>query len=1025
MASKNHLSVVYIVGALLLAVANTLPAYAHDDDAHSAPAVPQANIPMELVAGAVIRTVVENKLTNVTTQHLALRGDDGLRTTLNGKGLEVLQNGAHAEAIGWRNGSTFAVSDSRTVAPARAQAANVQAASSFQLEGMLLLAHLDFFDSGRGDYLYMLRDDAGHVTRLNLATGEGLEPGMRITAHGSLSTDGESLDVDVLTITAPPASQPMSQGQPIAEAISNNVLVVLVKFTDSPASDPFTQAQVQQVMTNASTGVARYYNEVSYGQQTLNVTVTNWLVGKDPNTHAPMTTPQNCDFNTVGTYADTAATDVGFTGTYQNRFYVMPANAACGGWAGLAYIGYPYKAWSNGYNQLSVYAHELGHNFTLYHAASLQCAGGASIGGSCTSTEYGDPFDVMGSISSMHFNATQKAKLNWIPASSVKTHGSGFQQYTLDALEISSGTAYAVKIPIATNSNRTYWIEYRQPIGFDAGLTAANANGAQVRVAYPFETNCSGCSSYSDDTQLLDMTAAGTPGNFNDARLAVGQTFTDSSYGITVQVVSANLTQMVVNVTTLGGAPTTTTLVGSLNPSTVGSSITFTASVTGSAPTGTVTFTDGGTNITGCAAVALTGVSNTRTAACTTAALAVGTHSIVAAYAGDSLNAVSSSSPLSQVVNAVPATTTSIVSSTNPSTFGANVTLTASVTGSAPTGTVNFTDGGTTIGGCGAVALTGAGNTRTAACSTSALGVGTHSVVAAYAGNAGNAASSSAPLSQVVNNSGSPTTTLSSSPNPSTAGTSITFTASVTGSAPTGTVNFTDSGATITGCGAGALSGAGNTRTATCSTGSLGAGAHSIIATYSGDGGNSAASSGPLSQFVDGPAPVVTNVWSRRVHGAAGTFDLPLSAVATNPTTEPRQGPTQSIVFTFDKPITGATVAVTEGIAIAAAPTFSGNAVIVSLTGVTNLQYVTVVLSDVASADGGTGGAGSVRVGFLAGDVNQNRVVTVADVGLINASLAQPVTASNYLKDLNASGTLTVGDKAIANGNLSTALPAP
>ena len=34
-------------------------------------------------------------------------------------------------------------------------------------------------------------------------------------------------------------------------------------------------------------------------------------------------------------------------GNYNNRFYVMPRNPACG-WSGLAYIGAPYQAWSNG-----------------------------------------------------------------------------------------------------------------------------------------------------------------------------------------------------------------------------------------------------------------------------------------------------------------------------------------------------------------------------------------------------------------------------------------------------------------------------------------------------------------------------------------------------------------------------------------------------------------------------------------------------------------------------------------------------
>ncbi len=67
--------------------------------------------------------------------------------------------------------------------------------------------------------------------------------------------------------------------------------------------------------------------------------------------------------------------------------------------------------------------------------------------------------------------------------------------------------------------------------------------------------------------------------------------------------------------------------------------------------------------------------------------------------------------------------------------------------------------------------------------------------------------------------------------------------------------------------------------------------------------------------------PIFQSAVSRRVHGAAGTFDLPLSAVTTNPTTEPRQGPAQAIVLTFDKPLTGATATITGGTAMAAAPT--------------------------------------------------------------------------------------------------------
>ncbi|TMH63374.1 MAG: hypothetical protein E6H55_06095, partial [Betaproteobacteria bacterium] len=64
-------------------------------------------------------------------------------------------------------------------------------------------------------------------------------------------------------------------------------------------------------------------------------------------------------------------------------------------------------------------------------------------------------------------------------------------------------------------------------------------------------------------------------------------------------------------------------------------------------------------------------------------------------------------------------TTTTLVSSANPAPVGANVTFTATVTGNAPTGNIAFTDAGSSIGGCAAVALSGSGNTKTASCSTS------------------------------------------------------------------------------------------------------------------------------------------------------------------------------------------------------------------------------------------------------------------------------------------------------------------
>jgi hypothetical protein len=172
-------------------------------------------------------------------------------------------------------------------------------------------------------------------------------------------------------------------------------------------------------------------------------------------------------------------------------------------------------------------------------------------------------------------------------------------------------------------------------------------------------------------------------------------------------------------------------------------------------------------------------------------------------------------------------------------------------------------------------------------------------------------------------------------------------------------------------------------------------------------------------------APTMVVAMSHKIHGGSGAFDLVANTVITNPTTEPRTGPNHNMVFTFDKAVTAGVATVTEGTAVAGTPVFNASTMTVPLTGVTDKQYVSVAVSNVASADGGTGGSGVMRIGYLAGDVNGNRVVSIADLAQVNAQLAQLVTAANFLKDVNASGTLSVADKAITNANLTKALPPP
>ena len=95
-------------------------------------------------------------------------------------------------------------------------------------------------------------------------------------------------------------------------------------------------------------------------------------------------------------------------------------------------------------------------------------------------------------------------------------------------------------------------------------------------------------------------------------------------------------------------------------------------------------------------------------------------------------------------------TRTTVASATNPSVYGGPVTFKATVAkiysgGGTPTGTVEFFDGATDLG-TGVLSSSGV-----ATLSTSALGVGTHSITASYSGDAYFSASTSAILNQVVN----------------------------------------------------------------------------------------------------------------------------------------------------------------------------------------------------------------------------------------------------------------------------------
>jgi uncharacterized repeat protein (TIGR01451 family) len=95
---------------------------------------------------------------------------------------------------------------------------------------------------------------------------------------------------------------------------------------------------------------------------------------------------------------------------------------------------------------------------------------------------------------------------------------------------------------------------------------------------------------------------------------------------------------------------TATALTSSVNPTAAGQATELKAVISGSAPTGTVTFADGATPL--CSSVAVRTIDSTQLAYCVASFQTVGSHSLTAQYSGDSVNASSISSPFNQTVTA-------------------------------------------------------------------------------------------------------------------------------------------------------------------------------------------------------------------------------------------------------------------------------------------------------------------------------------------------------------------------------------
>jgi hypothetical protein len=421
-----------------------------------------------------------------------------------------------------------------------------------------------------------------------------------------------------------------------------------------------------------------------------------------------------------------------------------------------------------------------------------------------------------------------------------------------------------------------------------------------------------------------------------------------------------------------------------------GGSVTFTATVSGNGgtPTGAVQFLDGTTSL-GSASLKASGV-----ATLATSALTLGSHTITAVYAGDSFDATATSAPFTETIQTAT-TAVALTSSANPATAGNALLLTANVsgTGAAPTGTVHFLDAGTSIGSANVAS-------GVATLSTTTLALGSHSIVASYAGDGNHAATVSATLTQAIVQG--TTTTLTASTLQAYAGTPILWTATLTGANGkpiSGSITLTDGATPLTTLTTSASG------IATYTSSAFTPGTHTITASYAGDTNDAASASTPV-------ATLITIATTSTTLSSSANPALTLTPITFTATVAGNGG------------IPGGSVTFLDGTAALGSAKLAGTGNTSAVASLTLTSLAAGNHSITAQYTGDTDDQSSLSAALTQSIVQQTGVTITssANPSLLTDTVTFTITVSNGLAGGGATGTVTLLD---GGATLATAaLPA-
>lgn len=285
-----------------------------------------------------------------------------------------------------------------------------------------------------------------------------------------------------IAATHPPAVAVAAAGSVSGSRSALVITVALNGATNLPTSSSIAANVIDASrpwFLKASHGLFGGYYALNRGAVTVQTTTDPcfgpWLqeIGDKANAAIIKQEP-NLDLNRNGNLDEFGAVVYYFdkVDTCVNPNIYAPQGAA--GWGDLP--AQSNRVWLNGYSDLGVAVHELGHNLGLNHSGSKQCVGPepyeipvplSFTDAACTLVEYGDLFSSMGNHLADGYSPAQLAQLGWntgrvvtVTASANTTH----LVLTKAETDTTTGTQ-AVRLidHSAAHGDTILWLEYRLP----------------------------------------------------------------------------------------------------------------------------------------------------------------------------------------------------------------------------------------------------------------------------------------------------------------------------------------------------------------------------------------------------------------------------------------------------------------------------------------------------------------------------------------------------------------------------------